>query len=179
MHLPTSLGLALICFTAGCGMPFWNPPPPPPEPATPPPASSADIEAIYLTRSACLGPCPHYHLLLRSDGTATYVGVTDTTQVGTYDSQLDSMTFRALASAIVRNGFFDHPDLPISFDAPVTSITVFVRDPVLRHKAVVGCMPDYHYLWPLAATLDSLGATLPWQFRSSDTLPPGSPGGAV
>ncbi len=174
------LFLATVLLSLSCGKPFWNPPPPPAEPVTPPPASADAITSIYLTRSACLGTCPHYHLLLRATGTATYVGVTDTTRLGTYQSSLPPETFRTLAANLLRNGFFEHPNsLATPLDAPITHVVVTVQDPTFRQKSAAGAQPDSHYLWPLAATLDSLGATLPWRFQSRDTIPPVLPSDAV
>jgi len=157
----------------GCGQPFWNPPPAPPPEVTPAPESAEAITSIYLTRTACLGTCPHYHLLFKADGTAYYVGVTNAPRAGTYVSSLSPVVFQALAQALVRNGFFSHAtDLPSALDAPATIVRVNVADPQARAKTVGGFFPDYHYLWPLARSLDSLADGLPWRLVTPDTVPP-------
>lgn len=161
---------AALLFQVGCGQPFWNPPPPPPPPPTPPPAWVASIVAIDLKRTACLGHCPHYRVRFRAEGSATYVGYSDTTRLGTYASPLDTVTFRSLAAELLRNGFFEHPrSLGIPLDAPITIVRVTVEDPAPRWKVAAGAHPDYHYLWPLAQRLDSVAATLSWRWVSSDT----------
>lgn len=166
------LRLIVLLLALGCGQPFWNPPPPPPPEPTPAPTSAGAIKSIYLTRTACLGTCPHYHILLRADGTATYVGVTHALRTGTYSGTWSPQAYRTLSESLIRNGFFTHPELPGALDAPITMVRVDVADPTPRSKTVGGADPDYHYLWPLAQTLDSIAGTLEWHLISPDTLPP-------
>lgn len=172
--------LALAVLVVGCGVPRWNPPPAPPEALAPPPASPAAVTAVAITRSACLGSCPHYHIVLQANGTATYVGVANVPRIGTYESHFEPARFRDLAAALVRNGFFTHPTtLGLGIDGPVTSIRVTVEDPGPRVTSATGSIPDYHYLWPLADQVDAIAAPLTWRLRSSDTVPPREATGAL
>jgi hypothetical protein len=76
-----------------------------------------------------------------------------------------------LSAELLRNGFFDLPsDLGIAIDAPVTVVAVEVQDATNRVKRVFGTFEDYHYMWVLAQRLDSVAATVDWQYRSADTV---------
>src|SRR4029079_17210667 len=67
---------------------------------------AAEIEAITLERSACLGTCPAYSVTLHRDGTAAWRGEMFTSPLGEAVGYIDGQDFDELAGFIERVGFF-------------------------------------------------------------------------
>jgi hypothetical protein len=160
--------LTLLCL-AGCNQPFWTPKPPPEPVPYVPPSSSQSITTIVLTRSPCLGTCPHYEVTLRQDGSVRYAGKTHAPRPGTYIGRWEPDSFAALASAVLRNGFYAHEELPWAFDVPVTRICVSASDSDPLNAIVAGQFEDHHYLWSLARQIDSIASHIVWS-QVSDSV---------
>lgn len=172
------LSLLAILALCGCNQPFWTPRAAP-EPAPPvAPASSDSIAAIVLTRTPCLGTCPYYELTLKRDGSAQYVGASNAFRQGTFVGRWTPGGFAELAHALLLNGFFTHDRLPGALDVPVTRICVTTDGNVPPHTIVAGQFTDYHYLWRLAAQLDSVAGGIEWRLLSdrADMHPRGCAG---
>lgn len=133
-------------------------------------AAARAITEITVEHTPCFGTCPVYKVILRRDGTATWVGVKHTTKIGTYTA--DVYGFDNLARAVESRGFFrmrPHYDTNVSDGASV--ITTVVHDG--RRKSVNdyrGAGPQE--LWEVETLVDGLLADAPWHKVSASTAYP-------
>jgi hypothetical protein len=66
----------------------------------------AEITEIRLERTECLGKCPIDEVVLRADGTATYVGTRFVDRLGRHEGKVARADFEKLASMMESKGFF-------------------------------------------------------------------------
>ena len=153
-------------LTTSCGQPFWHPRPAEPEPPFPEPATPAAIQELSLERGPCMDTsCPAYRYTFRRDGRATYDSLSSVTArlVRRSTATLDSVTFAALAVAILERGFFGlQPRYSTGgTDAREVTVRALVLDTaktVVEEEATGP--PALHVLQLL---LDSAGTRLSWR----------------
>ncbi|HMF57119.1 MAG TPA: DUF6438 domain-containing protein [Pyrinomonadaceae bacterium] len=75
-----------------------------------PAQSGGQITEISLARTACFGRCPVYEVILRADGTATYIGRRFAPRTGTYKGKISSRDFNKLARLLIARDFFNFED---------------------------------------------------------------------
>jgi hypothetical protein len=73
----------------------------------PPVADGAEITEISLERTPCYGSCPVDQVILRSDGTAAYIGTRFVQKAGRYSGTFHRGDFFRLAKLLESQGFFD------------------------------------------------------------------------
>ena len=107
---------AAVCISVcelpvACGKPFFNPPPRPPtlEDTQTIPLSPQAIQEIHVDHKCGMIRCPDYAYTLNRDGRATYEGRDRVPTIGHYVSTIDSSDFQALASLLIKSGFFSWP----------------------------------------------------------------------
>ena len=127
--------------------------------------SPTGISEIAIEGTGCLGSCPIYTLILRSDGTATYMGRANTRFIGTRHGKIDPRTVEDVAKLAVDIGFFDMDDF---YSCQVTdSPTVYVS--IVRNetrKTITHYAPDLSgppRLGLLEVTITRLGELITWQ----------------
>jgi hypothetical protein len=64
------------------------------------------ITEVSLRRSPCFGPCPVDEVILRSDGTAEYVGTRFVPRLGKHRGKVAAADFEKLARLVADRGFF-------------------------------------------------------------------------
>lgn len=70
------------------------------------PAAEDKIVEVRLERTACYGSCPVDEIILRSDGTATYIGKEHVTRLGSFQGRVDQKDFARLAELLDQQGYF-------------------------------------------------------------------------
>ena len=73
-------------------------------------ASAEEITEIRLERTPCFGTCPVDEVVLRPDGTATYIGHQYVKRVGQYRGTFPREDFDRLAELLETKGFFNLKD---------------------------------------------------------------------
>ena len=133
-------------------------------------AAANAITEISVEHTPCFGPCPIYRVILRRDGTATWIGVKNTDKIGTYNA--DVYGFDRLARAVQSRGFFrmrSHYDADFTDAASV--ITTVIQDG--RRKEVNdygGAGPQE--LWEVETLVDGLLVGAQWHKVSGSTAYP-------
>jgi hypothetical protein len=127
--------------------------------------SQTGISEIAIEGTGCLGPCPVYTLVLRSDGTATYMGRANTRFIGTRQGKIDPRTVEEIAKLAVDIGFFEMGDF---YSCQVTdSPTIYLS--IVRNetrKTIMHYAPDLSgppRLAMLEVTLARLEELITWQ----------------
>ena len=125
------------------------------------------ISEISIEHTRCYGTCPVYKLTLRSDGTATFVGVAYVDKVGTYTAEFGGID--RLAQSIVQHRFqhFSTRYTSSITDMPHTITTVVSGG---RRKTV----DDYadtgpQALWEVETMIDGVVAQAQWKKVSNST----------
>jgi hypothetical protein len=124
------------------------------------------ITEITLERTACFGFCPIYKVILRSDNTATYIGMKFVERQGTYKAYISG--FEYLAKIIEARRYFSLRDRytePIS-DMP-SAITSVVRNGKRKTIDNYGNSGPIE-LWEIENLIDGLIANVRWE-KVSDT----------
>jgi hypothetical protein len=89
------------------------------------------ISEITLERTRCYGGCPVYKVILRRDGSATYIGIENVPRIGEYKSQVSpyqplGAEFIRLAKLIASQGYLQMDDrytvLITDLETVITSI---------------------------------------------------------
>jgi hypothetical protein len=111
----------------------------------PAPASTALITEIMLQRMQDgWGMRPDYTVVLRADGSATYVGRAGVPMLGPYSAPIETEEFRRLAEQAIEIGFFalkdDYPEGPTDQATTITTITANERRKRVRNYGYSG--PD-------------------------------------
>ena len=73
------------------------------------------ISEISLAHSGCFGSCPQYRVILRRDGTATYIGEFYVKRVGAFEGKIRKADFATLVNLIEAKRFFE---LKPRYDSP-------------------------------------------------------------
>ena len=121
----------------------------------------SSISEVSIQHTPCYGPCPVYTLTLKSDGTATFVGVAHVTKIGTYTAQFGG--FDRLGQAITARRF---QELNTRYTSLATDLSHTITTVVLdgKRKAV----DNYgdtgpQALWEIQAMIDGVSAELTWK----------------
>src|SRR4051794_21358964 len=69
-----------------------------------------EITEIRLERTPCFGSCPVDEVVLRPDGTATYVGTRFVERPGRHEGTFDRAEYEKLAKLLESQGFFGLKD---------------------------------------------------------------------
>jgi hypothetical protein len=93
------------------------------------PDDAKGVTEISLERTRCLGTCPVDKVILRSDGTATYIGTQFVGRLGTYEGKFRRPDFFALCKLLESRGFYA---MKARYDSRATDlpsvVTRVVRD---------------------------------------------------
>lgn len=144
--------------------------------------SATEVTELTLERGPCFGTCPIYRIVLRSDGTATYVGWNYVERIGVYSGTFAPEEFSRLVEAVETLGFWQ---LQESYLQPVEDLpvvrTAAVRADITRkivqdHGAVgVPALEGPAELLRIQAAIDSVAAEIGWErvSESPDGYTPG------
>lgn len=133
-------------------------------------AAARAITEISVEHTPCFGPCPVYKVILRRDGTATWIGQKNTDKIGTYTA--DIYGFDRLARAVQSRGFFrlrSHYDA--NFTDAASVITTVVQNG--RRKDVSnygGAGPQE--LWEIETLVDGMLDGAQWHKVNGNTAYP-------
>lgn len=143
-----------------------------PQPTIIHPLPQPRITEITLERTACYGFCPIYKVILKSDGTATYIGVKFVERTGTYKAYISG--FENLAKIIEARRYFSLRD---RYTEPVTdlpsAITSVVRNGKRKTVENYGNFGPLE-LWEVETLIDGLIANARWEKVSNSTTTAGS-----
>lgn len=138
-----------------------------PKPTIIHPLPKPTITEITLERTACFGFCPIYKLILRSDGTATYIVMRFVERQGTYKAY--SSGFEHLAKIIEARRYFSFRD---RYTEPVTdlpsAITSVVRNGKRKTVENYGNFGPIE-LWEIETLIDGVIANARWEKVSDST----------
>lgn len=127
--------------------------------------AAAPITEITVEHTGCFGTCPVYKVILRQDGTATFIGTNYVTKIGTYTAYFGG--FAHLARAIRARNFDQFKSLytrPVTDNPSVETGVVAGR----RRKIVVNYADTGpQALWEIQAMIDGTAAELSWKKVSS------------
>jgi hypothetical protein len=141
-------------------------------------SSVTQITELTLERGPCFGTCPIYRIVLRSDGTASYIGWNYVGRIGVYTGTFAPEEFTRLAKEVEALSFWElqesylQPvnDLPVVRTAAVRADTT--RKVVRDHGALgVPAVEGPAELLRIQAAIDRVAAEIAWE-RTSE-----SPGG--
>jgi len=124
---------------------------------------ASQISEITLERTRCLGPCPAYQVVLRRDGTATYIGKAHVERLGAHQGKLHPSLFIQLARLLLAEDFFELQDRyfkPVT-DSPSAIITV-VRDGQRKRVSNYASTGPIR-LWGLEMAIDAVAAYIEWE----------------
>jgi hypothetical protein len=144
--------------------------------------SPIEITEISLERGPCFGNCPIYRIVLRSDGTATFIGWNYVERIGVYSGTVDREEFTRLVEEAEASGFWQ---LQESYLRPVNDLPV-VRTSAVRADATRKAVRDHGAvgvpavegpaeLLRFQAAIDRLAAEIAWEkvSQSPDGYRPG------
>lgn len=144
-------------------------PPPPVEPPAPEPEQeTADLpklggENVFfaMERTPCYGTCPSYKLIIRPDGSATYVGRRFAAREGSYTGQVDQATMDAVKREVEAIDFYSLKDV---YDQPVTDLpSLIMRLRTDGHdKQVLGRVGAPKPFKDMAIRVEELLANVVW-----------------
>ena len=125
------------------------------------------ITEVSILHTGCFGTCPAYEVILRRNGTATFIGSNHVSKIGTYQAQLSG--FDRLTRAIEQRGFqqFKSQYTVSLTDMPHTIITVVQGS---RRKTVDNYADTGpQRLWEIQTLIDGTVAEAHWKKISSST----------
>lgn len=136
------------------------------------------VTEIGLERSACLGSCRVYTVILRSDGSVQYTGEENVPRKGKHTGKISDWTFNQLAEYLVESGYMEmesNYEVPLT-DLPTayTTATVSGKRKIIRNYGDVG--PSK--LWALQQAIDGVLVEAEWDGdpkRPGDAPPNGKP----
>ena len=138
-----------------------------PQPTLINPLPKVTITEITLERTACFGTCPIYKLILKSDGTAVYIGTRFVERLGTYTAYVSG--FEHLAKIIEARRYFSLSD---RYTKPVTdlpsAITSVVRNGKRKTVENYGNFGPLE-LWEIETLIDGVVANARWE-KVSDSI---------
>jgi hypothetical protein len=125
------------------------------------------ITEVGVEHTGCYGPCPVYKLTIRSNGTATFVGFSNVSKIGTYTAYVGS--FNRLVQAIKHRGFQRfQPDYTSGVtDLPHAVTTVVQGDH--RKTVVTDIVGEPQALWEIQTLIDGAVAEAHWKKVGSIT----------
>lgn len=134
-------------------------------------ASPLEGASIRLERTACLGSCPVYTLVLRGDGSVAYEGKEHVRRVGSADTTVAASAVLGLLDEARAAGFFSLPDrfaygeptCPLyTADSPRTFISITSGGRTKRIEHDYGCENSPQPLVALASRIDSVAGVTRW-----------------
>lgn len=136
-----------------------------PQPTIIHPLPKPTITEITLERTACFGFCPIYKVILRSDNTATYIGVRFVERQGTYKAYTSG--FEYLAKIIEARRYFSLRD---QYTEPVTDLPSAITSVVRGKRKTISNYGNSGpiELWEIETLIDGLIANARWE-KVSDT----------
>lgn len=141
-----------------------------PQPTIINPLPKATVTEITLERTACFGFCPIYKVILRSDGTATYIGVNFVERQGTYKGYISG--FEHLAKIIEARRYFSFSN---NYTRPITDLPTAITSVVRNGKRKT--VQNYANsgpieLWEIETLIDGLVANVSWEKVNDSTTYP-------
>ncbi len=126
------------------------------------------ITEVRVEHTPCYGACPVYTLILRRDGTATFIGVRNVEKIGTYTTNFSD--FSQLTQAIEQRGFSRFkPRYAIpATDLPHTITTVIQSKGQKTVDRYGNTGPQS--LWEIEAMIDGAVAEAHWKKVSSQAI---------
>lgn len=170
------IGVAGVAIAAAaCGQPLFHAPPRPAPahaPVHPPPTSSSEIGIVMMSRGPCFGRCPASSTILYREGLVLRRGKGDAGLPGCAVGRIADSTFRALADALFRTGFFqlnEHLGRPV-MDAATLTVSVHLSVfPDESWDHTVSGEEDPPELTRYERMIDSITGTVAWD-PATDTL---------
>jgi hypothetical protein len=126
------------------------------------------ISEITLERERCYGGCPVYKVILRRDGSATYIGKENVPRIGEYKSQVFpyqplGAEFIQLAKLIASQGFLKMND---RYTVLVTDADTVITSVVLngKRKTIVNYGNEAPIeLYGIERAIDGVAAQIKWE----------------
>jgi hypothetical protein len=120
------------------------------------------ITEIAIERTACLGTCPEYSAVIKSDGTVRYHGEAFVSRKGDFTGKVNLWRFNML-TRFIRESEFDQLDA--GYTATVTDNPTVYTSVVMNGQRKT--VKDYAHagpakLWAIEELIDSLIATTEW-----------------
>lgn len=131
--------------------------------------SGGPIIEISMERTGCLGRCPADEVVLRSDGTATYIGKSDVKQIGVFTGYIPTDVFKYLSDYLIAQKFFEmsniHPGGPPETDGTFINAVRDGKVKTLRYFEG----PSNHSTeqWAIATVIRGVAADIDWQKHKS------------
>ena len=121
------------------------------------------ITEIGIERSRCLGPCPSYTFIVRSDGTFRYKGDVHVERRGEFTGTISLGHFHQIAQFIKDSGYMELDD---AYTTPVTDSSTTYTMVVLNGKRKT--VSNYlsagpARLWAIEQLIDSLMTKAKWE----------------
>lgn len=134
-------GAVLTALLAGC---WTGPDTPPPAAPTPAPVHHHAPFEITLERTACMGMCPVYKVVIHPDGDVEWTGIANVAEVGVRHSHITAAKFDQLARALAVAQFDARDEtgaLPVP--PPVCNTVGNVSNCSVSYS-VIGCSDTSH-----------------------------------
>ena len=121
------------------------------------------ISEIHFERTGCYGKCPVDKVILRSDGTASYIGKMYVEKIGQYKGTFNRKDFYRLAQFLQTQRFFDlkahyNPQIKDAFGG----ITTVIRRGEIKEVAVEGDDKPIP-LWNIEKAILGVAAEVTWK----------------
>ena len=119
------------------------------------------ITVITVEHTGCLGTCPVYKVILRRDGTATFIGTNFVTKLGTYTASFSG--FDHLARAIEARNFSKFKPVYTRDVTDNPGVETGVGTETRRTIVVNYADSGPQALWEVQAIVDGVAAELQWK----------------
>ncbi len=123
------------------------------------------ITVITVEHTGCFGTCPVYKVILRRDGTATFIGTRYVTKLGTYTASFDG--FSHLVRAIEARHFAQFKPVYSHDVTDRPSVETGVGTETRRTLVVNYDNTGPQALWEIQAMIDGTVAEIQWKKVSS------------
>lgn len=132
-----------------------------------PKSASLPIEEIseitYERVFGCDGECPMYKIILRKDGTASYVGTAHAERKGSYKSSYNEYYFTQIAKLMAKNEYLNFKDQygPTGWDQGymVTSVAYAGQRKTIKNRSGEGPLE----LWTIEMALEGAMSQIRWE----------------
>ena len=119
------------------------------------------VSEITLERHGCFGSCPVYKIVLRADGTASYVGTANVARLGTYQGEI---YFWRLAKWVETQGFFElQNEYATNWVDSEQATTSVVRDGERKTVWMGNTNEPPDALWGINAAIDGEASHIQWK----------------
>jgi hypothetical protein len=122
-----------------------------------------------MERTSCLGRCPADEVVLRPDGSASYIGKSDVKQIGIFTGYIPTEVFKYLCDYLISQKYFEmrdiHPGGPPETDG--TFINVVRDGKVKTLKYFGGPLNHSTEQWAIATVIRGIAADIDWQKHKS------------